>query len=83
VALVFPKFRRPRFLRERYGFAGELTGQVLRDQFLFMLRAGFDSFEVIKGADAAAFARRSGAMTCSISRPATAAAPLSTRGWRA
>ena len=64
VALVFPKFRdgrafsQARLLRERYGYRGELraTGQVLRDQFLFMLRAGFDSFEVTKEADAAAFA---------------------------
>jgi uncharacterized protein (DUF934 family) len=63
VALVFPSFRdgrgysQARILRERYTFAGELraTGQVLRDQFLFMLRAGFDSFEVSKDADAAAF----------------------------
>jgi uncharacterized protein (DUF934 family) len=63
VALVFPKFRdgraysQARLLRERYGFRGELraTGQVLRDQFLFMLRAGFDAFEVTKDADAAAF----------------------------
>ena len=64
VALVFPKFRdgrafsQARLLRERYGYEAELraTGQVLRDQFLFMLRAGFDSFEVTKDADAAAFA---------------------------
>jgi uncharacterized protein (DUF934 family) len=64
VALVFPVFRdgraysQARILRERYGFGGELraTGQVLRDQFLFLLRAGFDSFEVTKEADAAAFA---------------------------
>ena len=65
VALVFPVFRdgraysQARILRERYGFRGELraTGQVLRDQFLFMLRAGFDAFEVTKDADAAAFRR--------------------------
>ncbi len=64
VALVFPKFRdgraysQARQLREHYGFAGELraTGDVLRDQFLFLLRAGFDSLEVKKPADAAAFA---------------------------
>lgn len=64
VALEFPKFRdgrafsQARLLRERYGYRGELraTGQVLRDQFLFMLRAGFDSFEVTKPADAEAFA---------------------------
>ncbi len=64
VALMFPSFRdgrgysQARLLRERHGFRGELraTGQVLRDQFLFLLRAGFDSFEVAKDADAAAFA---------------------------
>lgn len=64
VALEFPTFRdgraysQARILRERHGFRGELraTGQVLRDQFLFLLRAGFDSFEVTKGDDAAAFA---------------------------
>ena len=65
VALVFPTFKdgrafsQARLIRERYGFRGELraTGQVLRDQFLFMLRAGFDAFEVTKDADAAAFAQ--------------------------
>src|SRR5262245_61644 len=64
VGLVFPVFKdgrafsQARILREQFGFAGELraTGQVLRDQFLFMLRAGFDAFEVTKDADAAAFA---------------------------
>ena len=63
VALVFPSFRdgraysQARLLRERYGFDGELraTGQVLRDQFVFMLRAGFDAFEVKKESDAEAF----------------------------
>jgi uncharacterized protein (DUF934 family) len=64
VALVFPTFRdgraysQARLLRERYCYRGELraTGQVLRDQFLFMLRAGFDAFEVKKESDAEAFA---------------------------
>ena len=64
VALVFPSFRdgraysQARLLRERHGYEGELraTGQVLRDQFVFMLRAGFDAFEVKKDADADAFA---------------------------
>src|SRR5262245_35947589 len=64
IGLVFPVFKdgrafsQARILREQYGFAGELraTGQVLRDQFVFMLRAGFDTFEVTKDADAAAFA---------------------------
>jgi uncharacterized protein (DUF934 family) len=64
IALLFPTFRdgraysQARLLRERHGYRGELraTGQVLRDQFLFMLRAGFDAFEVKKPADAEAFA---------------------------
>lgn len=64
VALVFPTFRdgraytQARLLRERHGFRGELraTGQVLRDQFVFMLRAGFDAFDVKKPSDAEAFA---------------------------
>jgi uncharacterized protein (DUF934 family) len=49
-------------LRERYGFRGELraTGDVLRDQFVFLIRAGFDSLEVKKDADAAAFAEAVG-----------------------
>src|ERR1700760_2107070 len=65
VALGLPSFRdrrahiQARLLRERHGFVGELraTGQVLRDQFVFMLRAGFDAFDVKKDADAEAFAQ--------------------------
>lgn len=64
VALVFPTFRdgraysQARLLRERHGYRGELraTGQVLRDQFVFMMRAGFDAFEVAKDSDAGVFA---------------------------
>ena len=64
VALEFPSFKdgraysQARVLREQFGFHGELraTGNVLRDQFLFLLRAGFDAFEVVKDADAAVFA---------------------------
>ena len=63
VVLHFPKFTdgraysQARLLRERHGYEGELraTGQVLRDQFVFMLRAGFDAFDVKKQADAEAF----------------------------
>ena len=63
VALVFPAFKdgraysQARTLRERYRFRGELraTGDVLRDQFLLLHRAGFDAFEVKKPADARAF----------------------------
>jgi uncharacterized protein (DUF934 family) len=54
VALEFPRFgdgraySYARLLRERYDFKGELraVGNVLRDQLLFMLRCGFDAFEV-------------------------------------
>lgn len=54
IALEFPKFTdgraysQARLLRERYGFRGELraVGQVLSDQLAFMLRCGFDAFEV-------------------------------------
>ena len=64
IALHFPKFRdgraysQARLLREQYGFGGTLraTGDVLRDQFSFLVRAGFDSFDVKKAADARAFA---------------------------
>jgi uncharacterized protein (DUF934 family) len=65
VALVFPNFKdgraysQARLLRERYGYRGELraTGQVLRDQFVFLVRAGFDALEVSKTGDAEAFAQ--------------------------
>jgi uncharacterized protein (DUF934 family) len=64
IALVFPTFRdgrahsQARLLRERHGYRGELraTGQVLRDQFVFLLRNGFDAFEVKKQSDAEVFA---------------------------
>jgi uncharacterized protein (DUF934 family) len=64
IALEFPKFRdgraysQARQLREILGFRGTLraTGDVLRDQFHFLVRAGFDSFDVKKAADAAVFA---------------------------
>lgn len=63
VALVFPAFKdgraysQARSLRERFRFRGEIraTGDVLRDQFLLMHRAGFDAFEVRKPEDAQAF----------------------------
>jgi uncharacterized protein (DUF934 family) len=64
IALDFPKFRdgraysQARLLRETYEFSGTLraTGDVLRDQFGFLVRAGFDSFEVKKPTDARVFA---------------------------
>jgi uncharacterized protein (DUF934 family) len=65
VALEFPKFKdgraysQARLLRETYRYRGELraTGDVLRDQFMFLARSGFDSFEVKKDADAEVFAK--------------------------
>jgi uncharacterized protein (DUF934 family) len=64
VALVFPNFKdgraysQARLLRERYGYHGEMraTGQILRDQFLFLVRAGFDVLDVAKASDVDAFA---------------------------
>jgi uncharacterized protein (DUF934 family) len=54
VALEFPKFRDgraytyARMLRERYDFRGEVraVGDVLMEQLHFMLRTGFNAFEI-------------------------------------
>ena len=54
VELEFPKFRdgraysNARILRERYDFRGELraVGDVLMEQLHFMLRTGFNAFEI-------------------------------------
>ena len=64
IVLSFPNFKdgrgysQARLLRERYGFVGELraAGQILRDQFLFLVRAGFDAMEVAKPGDVEAYA---------------------------
>lgn len=53
IALHFPKFTDGRsysaaaLLRNRYGYAGELRaiGEVLRDQFNYMTRCGFDALQ--------------------------------------
>ena len=57
VALAFPVFKdgraysNARRLRERHGYTGEIRaiGNVLRDQYLFMLRCGFAALEVKEG----------------------------------
>ena len=57
VALAFPVFKdgraytNARRLRERHGYTGEVRaiGNVLRDQYLFMGRCGFDALEVKEG----------------------------------
>jgi uncharacterized protein (DUF934 family) len=54
VALEFPVFRDgraysyARILRERFGYRGEVraVGEVLMEQLHFMLRTGFDAFEL-------------------------------------
>jgi uncharacterized protein (DUF934 family) len=59
VALEFPKFRDgraysyARLLRERYGFKGELraVGDVLMEQLFFMVRTGFDAFDLQQSPD--------------------------------
>ena len=67
IEISFPRYADGRgysqaqLLRRRLGFKGELraVGDVLRDQLLFMLRSGFDAFE-LKSSDAAhAFAEAS------------------------
>ena len=55
--LSLPCVSSARLLRQRYGFQGEVraTGDVLRDQYLFMKRAGFDAFQVKDGAETQAW----------------------------
>ena len=59
IALEFPKFRDgraysyARLLRERYAFKGELraVGDVLMEQLFFMVRTGFDAFDLQQSPD--------------------------------
>ncbi len=59
IAIHFPKFgdgrgySKARLLRERYGYKGELraVGEVLTDQLFYLLRCGFDSFQLADGKD--------------------------------
>lgn len=67
IMVQFPTFRdgrgftTARLLRERYRYTGELraTGDVLEDQLFFMLRVGFDAFEIQASDPASAFQRAS------------------------
>ena len=62
IALDFPAFKdgrsysHARLLRDRYGFKGELRaiGDVLRDQLFYMMRCGFDAFQLREDKDAEA-----------------------------
>lgn len=57
IAIEFPNpsegrgYTQARLLRERYGFRGELraVGHVKRDQIGFLVRCGFDAFELSAG----------------------------------
>jgi len=68
VALEFPAYRNgraysyARLLRERYGYKGEVraVGNVLRDQFQFMIRCGFDALEVADNITPEIFAEYAG-----------------------
>ena len=63
ILLEFPAYKdgraftQARLLRERFGFSGDIraTGEVLRDQALYMLRCGFTSFDVTDGTDISGF----------------------------
>jgi uncharacterized protein (DUF934 family) len=65
LAIDFPKFgdgrgySKARLLRERYQYKGELraVGEVLTDQLFYMLRCGFDSFQLAAGKDTEAALR--------------------------
>ena len=64
IEISFPRYADGRgysqaqLLRRRLGYKGELraVGDVLRDQLLFMLRSGFDAFELGRSDAADAFA---------------------------
>lgn len=78
VALEFPAYRNgraysyARLLRERYGYKGEVraVGNVLRDQFHFMVRCGFDALEVADNITPEIWAESVGAFSYSY-QPAT------------
>ena len=71
VALAFPAFTdgraytNARRLRERHGYTGEVRaiGNVLRDQYLFMGRCGFDALEVKEGETEQDWQRATGVIT--------------------
>jgi uncharacterized protein (DUF934 family) len=71
VALEFPAYRNgraysyARLLRERYGYKGEVraVGSVLRDQFYFLVRCGFDALEVRDNITPEIYAESVGAFT--------------------
>ncbi len=71
VAVEFPAlgdgrgYSTGRLLRERHGFSGELraVGPLIRDQFPFLVRCGFDAIEARDAVEAAAWRQAVGAIT--------------------
>lgn len=71
IVLEFPKFTdgraysQARRLRERHGYRGTLraSGDVLPDQYLFMRRCGFDSFEISSPVSTEAWRRAEASFT--------------------
>ena len=80
VALEFPAYRDgraysyARLLRDRYGYAGEVraVGDVLRDQYFYMARCGFDAFEVKDAGAAEAWRGAMGEMSVAYQRASDA-----------
>ena len=80
-------YSQARLLRERYRFRGELraTGQILRDQFLFLVRAGFDALEVVEDSRCRGVCGNAGALQRVLSaagRPRFGGAPPTCRDGR-
>jgi len=83
VFVQFPGFRdgrgysSARLLRERFGYTGELRaiGDVLEDQIFYMLRCGFDAFELRGEHAEAIFARASKTFSVAYQSSADAQAP--------
>lgn len=93
VVLRFPRYADgrlysiARLLRDRFGYRGELraAGDVLRDQIVFMLRAGFDAFDVVHEGTIKALAEKRIVAVHHHYQPASAEAaesPAGTRPWQ-
>lgn len=83
IFIEFPTFRdgrgysSARLLRERFGYKGELraVGDVLEDQIFFMLRCGFDAFEISATNPEDVFARAAKTFTVAYQPAADASVP--------
>lgn len=81
ISIAFPKFNDgrgfsiARLLRDRFGFEGEIraVGNVIPDQAVHLLRAGFDTVEIADASDIAAWqtslSRYSGAYQSAFRNP--------------